>query len=277
VLAEAQALADQDVEINLAMGRHGSQVVPHGANILHHCNTGALATVDVGTALGVVYECHRAGKGVHVWVDETRPRLQGARLTAWELMQDGIPATLIADSAAAHLMKTGAVQWVVVGADRICANGDTANKIGTCQLAIAAHHYGVRVMVVAPSSTVDMATASGAGEPSAQATPSAAQSASAPATACATATAQASSEATATASGSGSATSTVTATPTPSLSPGASSSNTPSTSLSGTPTPSISHSASTAARASGLVHSATSVPRLPQRRRDCASATAPGA
>ena len=131
--------------------------------MLTHCNTGSLATAGFGTALGVIRTGVATGKLARVYNTETRPWLQGARLTSWELLTDGIPAQLIADGAGAHLFATGAVQWLVVGADRICANGDTANKIGTCQLAIAARHYGVRVMVVAPSSTVDMATASGAG------------------------------------------------------------------------------------------------------------------
>jgi methylthioribose-1-phosphate isomerase len=129
--------------------------------VLTHCNTGSLATAGFGTALGVIRAGVAEGRIGKVFAGETRPWQQGARLTAWELMQDGIPATLIADSAAAHLMKTGAVQWVIVGADRICANGDTANKIGTYQLAISARHHGAKFMVVAPSSTVDLATASG--------------------------------------------------------------------------------------------------------------------
>jgi methylthioribose-1-phosphate isomerase len=162
VLAEAQALADQDVEINLAMGRHGSQVVPHGANILHHCNTGALATVDVGTALGVVYECHRAGKGVHVWVDETRPRLQGARLTAWELMREGVPMHLIADNAAGLLMLQGKVDVVLYGADRVAANGDVANKVGTYKISVVAREHGIPVYPVVPTSTIDLDCATGA-------------------------------------------------------------------------------------------------------------------
>lgn len=131
ILHEAQALAEDDVAINGAIARHGSTVVPPGANILHHCNTGALATVDIGTALGVIYQCHKEGKGIHVWVDETRPRLQGARLTAWELMRGGVPMHLIADSAAGYLMMHGKVDVVLFGADRVAANGDVANKIGT--------------------------------------------------------------------------------------------------------------------------------------------------
>ncbi|MDE2055592.1 MAG: S-methyl-5-thioribose-1-phosphate isomerase, partial [Xanthomonadaceae bacterium] len=129
--------------------------------VLTHCNTGSLATSGFGTALGVIRAGVASGNIVRVYAGETRPWLQGARLTMWELQRDGIQATLVADSAASHLMKSGKVQWVVVGADRIAANGDTANKIGTYQLAIAAKHHGVKFMVVAPSTTVDMATPSG--------------------------------------------------------------------------------------------------------------------
>ena len=143
------------------MGALGAALIDSGSGVLTHCNTGSLATAGFGTALGVIRAGVAEGRIARVFAGETRPWLQGARLTVWELQQDGIAATLIADSAAAHLMKTGAVQWVVVGADRICANGDTANKIGTYQLAIAARHHGVRFMVVAPSSTVDMGTADG--------------------------------------------------------------------------------------------------------------------
>jgi methylthioribose-1-phosphate isomerase len=143
------------------MGELGAALIPAGSGVLTHCNTGSLATAGFGTALGVIRAGVAQGKIGKVFAGETRPWQQGARLTAWELLQDGIPATLIADSAAAHLMKTGAVQWVIVGADRICANGDTANKIGTYQLAIAARHHGAKFMVVAPSSTVDMATPNG--------------------------------------------------------------------------------------------------------------------
>ena len=158
---EAQAIAEEDLAANRHMGELGAALIAEGSGVLTHCNTGSLATAGFGTALGVI----RAGVAQHriskVFADETRPWQQGARLTVWELQQDGIDAILIADSAASHLMKTGAVQWVIVGADRICANGDTANKIGTYQLAIAARHHGVKFMVVAPSSTVDMDTASG--------------------------------------------------------------------------------------------------------------------
>jgi len=159
---EAQAIADEDLAANRHMGALGAALIPAGSGVLTHCNTGSLATAGFGTALGVIRAGMAQGRIGRVFAGETRPWLQGARLTVWELQQDGIDATLIADSAASHLMKTGAVQWVIVGADRICANGDTANKIGTYQLAIAARHHGVRFMVVAPSSTVDMDMADGA-------------------------------------------------------------------------------------------------------------------
>jgi len=158
---EAQAIDNEDLAANRRMGAIGAGLIEPGSGVLTHCNTGSLATAGFGTALGVIRAGVAQGRIDAVYAGETRPWLQGARLTVWELQQDGIDAILIADSAAAHLMKTGKVQWVVVGADRICANGDVANKIGTYQLAIAAKHHGVKVMVVAPSSTVDMATASG--------------------------------------------------------------------------------------------------------------------
>jgi len=158
---EAQAIQDEDLAANQRMGALGAALLGHDAGVLTHCNTGSLATAGFGTALGVIRAGVSAGQVARVFAGETRPWLQGARLTIWELLRDGIPATLVADSAAAHLMSTGQVQWVIVGADRIAANGDTANKIGTYQLAIAARHHGVKFMVVAPSSTVDMATASG--------------------------------------------------------------------------------------------------------------------
>ncbi|MBO9662416.1 S-methyl-5-thioribose-1-phosphate isomerase [Dokdonella sp.] len=158
---EAQAIQDEDLAANRRMGELGAALLGDGVGVLTHCNTGSLATAGYGTALGVIRAGFAAGCIARVYAGETRPWLQGARLTIWELLRDGIPATLIADSAAAHLMRSGAVQWVVVGADRIAANGDTANKIGTYQLAITARHHGVKFMVVAPSSTVDMATASG--------------------------------------------------------------------------------------------------------------------
>jgi methylthioribose-1-phosphate isomerase len=158
---EARAIADEDLAANHRMGKLGAQLIANGSGVLTHCNTGSLATAGFGTALGVIRAGVAQGRIARVFAGETRPWLQGARLTVWELLQDGIDATLIADAAASHLMKTGQVQWVIVGADRICANGDTANKIGTYQLAIAARYHGVRFMVVAPSSTVDMATPNG--------------------------------------------------------------------------------------------------------------------
>ena len=158
---EALAIAEEDLAANRHMGELGAALIGQGSGVLTHCNTGSLATAGFGTALGVIRAGVAQGRIGKVYAGETRPWQQGARLTAWELQQDGIPATLIADSAASHLMKTGAVHWVVVGADRICANGDTANKIGTYQLAIAARHHGAKFMVVAPSSTVDMATPNG--------------------------------------------------------------------------------------------------------------------
>jgi methylthioribose-1-phosphate isomerase len=158
---EAQAIACEDLAANHKMGKLGAQMIAKGSGVLTHCNTGSLATAGFGTALGVIRAGVAQGRIDRVFAGETRPWLQGARLTVWELQQDGIDATLIADSAASHLMKTGQVQWVIVGADRICANGDVANKIGTYQLAIAARYHGVKFMVVAPSSTVDMATTSG--------------------------------------------------------------------------------------------------------------------
>jgi methylthioribose-1-phosphate isomerase len=158
---EAQAIASEDLAANHKMGKLGAQLIANGSGVLTHCNTGSLATAGFGTALGVIRAGVAKGRIERVFAGETRPWLQGARLTVWELQQDGIDATLIADAAASHLMKTGQVQWVIVGADRICANGDVANKIGTYQLAIAARYHGVKFMVVAPSSTVDMVTASG--------------------------------------------------------------------------------------------------------------------
>ena len=161
LLDEADAIAEEDVAINRRMGFHGAALIADGANLLHHCNTGALATVDFGTALGVVYACAEQGKRVHVWVDETRPRLQGARLTAWELLRAGIPMHLIADNSAGHLMRTGQVDAVLFGADRVAANGDVANKIGTYKLAVVACENRIPVYAVVPTSTVDLALADG--------------------------------------------------------------------------------------------------------------------
>ncbi len=161
LLQEAAAIEREDLAANRHMGSQGAALIAPGSGVLTHCNTGSLATAGFGTALGVIRAGVAEGRISRVFAGETRPWNQGARLTVWELLQDGIPATLIADAAAAHLMKTGQVQWVVVGADRICANGDTANKIGTYALALAARAHGVKFMVVAPSSTVDMATRHG--------------------------------------------------------------------------------------------------------------------
>ena len=161
LVAEAQRIADEDVEINQRMAAHGAELIEEGYNVLTHCNTGALATVDYGTALGVIRTAQEQGKRIHVWVDETRPRLQGARLTAWELMRYGIPMTLIADNAAGHLMLTGQVDIVLVGADRVAANGDVANKIGTYKLAVLAQENDIPFYSVCPTSTVDLSLPSG--------------------------------------------------------------------------------------------------------------------
>lgn len=161
VLAEAHAIADEDAHANRQLGLHALPLIPDPANILHHCNTGALATTDYGTALGVIRIAHEHGKRVHAYLDETRPRLQGARLSAWECQQFGIPHTVIVDGASGHLMRTVGVDLCVVGADRIAANGDTANKIGTYNLALAARAHEVPFYVVAPTSTVDLATPNG--------------------------------------------------------------------------------------------------------------------
>jgi methylthioribose-1-phosphate isomerase len=162
LLAEAQAILDEDVAGNRALGDHGAALVPGRARILTHCNAGALATAGYGTALGVVRSAHAQGKVALVWVDETRPVMQGSRLTAWECVRDGIPHRLIADVAAAAVMARGQVDLVVTGADRIAANGDTANKIGTYALAVLARHHGVPFYVAAPFSTIDPALPSGA-------------------------------------------------------------------------------------------------------------------
>jgi len=161
VLSGAQKLADEDVEINRRLGEHGAALIQDGDTLLHHCNTGALATVDYGTALGVIRTAHEQGKAIHVLVDETRPRLQGARLTTWELQQHGIPFTLIADNAAGHFLRRGEVDIVVVGADRVAANGDVANKIGTYKLALAAQDNGVPFYPCVPTSTVDLSLPTG--------------------------------------------------------------------------------------------------------------------
>ncbi|WP_420426752.1 S-methyl-5-thioribose-1-phosphate isomerase [Algiphilus sp.] len=155
LLEEARAIHAEDLAQNLRMATEGVGLIGEGARVLTHCNTGALATGGHGTALGVIRSAWRAGRLQAVYHTETRPWLQGARLTAWELASEGIPATMIADAACAQLMAEGQVDWVIVGADRIAANGDTANKIGTRTLAECAHAYGVGFMVVAPSGTID--------------------------------------------------------------------------------------------------------------------------
>ncbi len=151
LLAEAQKLADEDVEINQRMAAHGAELIADGDTIIHHCNTGALATVDWGTALGVIRTAWEQGKKIHVLVDETRPRLQGARLTAWELEQYGIPYEIISDNMSGYFMRAGQVQKVFFGADRVTANGDVANKIGTYMLALAAKDNGVPAYSVVPT------------------------------------------------------------------------------------------------------------------------------
>jgi methylthioribose-1-phosphate isomerase len=161
VLQEAQRLADEDVEINKRMAEHGAALIDDGDTIIHHCNTGSLATVDWGTALGVIHTAHEQGKRIHVLVDETRPRLQGARLTAWELEQYGIPYEIISDNMSGYFLKAGKAQKVFFGADRVAANGDVANKIGTYMLSLAAHDNHVPVYAVVPTSTVDLSLAHG--------------------------------------------------------------------------------------------------------------------
>jgi methylthioribose-1-phosphate isomerase len=161
ILYEAQKLADEDVEINKRMAEHGAALIDDGDTIIHHCNTGALATVDWGTALGVIRTAHEQGKHIHVLVDETRPRLQGARLTAWELEQYGIPYEIISDNMSGYFLKAGKTQKVFFGADRVAANGDVANKIGSYMLALAAHDNKVPVYSVVPTSTIDLTLAHG--------------------------------------------------------------------------------------------------------------------
>ncbi len=161
ILAEAQKIANEDVEINKRMAEHGAALIKDGDTIIHHCNTGALATVDWGTALGVIRTAHEQGKKIHVLVDETRPRLQGARLTAWELEQYGIPYEIISDNMSGYFLKAGKAQKVLFGADRVAANGDVANKIGTYMLALAAYDNYVPVYSVVPTSTIDLSLAHG--------------------------------------------------------------------------------------------------------------------
>jgi methylthioribose-1-phosphate isomerase len=161
VLNEAQKLADEDVEINKRMAEFGAALINDGDTIIHHCNTGSLATVDWGTALGVIHTAHEQGKHIHVLVDETRPRFQGARLTAWELEQYGIPYEIISDNMSGYFLKAGKVQKVLFGADRVAANGDVANKIGTYMLSLAARDNDVPVYAVVPISTIDLSLANG--------------------------------------------------------------------------------------------------------------------
>ncbi len=161
LIAEAKRMHDEDVEINRAMGRNGVELIPDDATVLTHCNAGALATAGYGTALGVVRAAVEAGKRVDVFADETRPFLQGARLTAWELNKDGIPVTLITDNMAGHFLRRGDIDCVIVGADRIAANGDVANKIGTYSVAVLAKENDIPFYVAAPISTLDFNIASG--------------------------------------------------------------------------------------------------------------------
>jgi methylthioribose-1-phosphate isomerase len=172
LLAFAERLRAEDVAINRQLGAHGAALVPDGARVLTHCNAGALATGGYGTALGVIRAAVEAGRRVHVWVDETRPFLQGARLTAWELQADGIPLTLITDNMAGYFMARGEVDLVVVGADRIAANGDVANKIGTYSVAVLAHAHGIPFYVAAPLSTVDLSLPDGTAIPIEERAPS---------------------------------------------------------------------------------------------------------
>ncbi len=165
LLAEARAIHDEDRQMCRAIGRHGAELIADGSGVLTHCNAGGLATADYGTALAVLFAAHEAGKKIHVYADETRPLLQGARLTTWELQQRGIDVTLICDSMAAQVMREGRVQAVVTGADRIAANGDTANKIGTYQVALAAAAHAIPFYVAAPSSTFDLTLPTGDGIP----------------------------------------------------------------------------------------------------------------
>ncbi len=165
VIAEAETIFDEDVTLCEAMAAHGVTLIGQGEGILTHCNTGGLATVGIGTALGVIRRAHESGRGIHVYVDETRPLLQGARLTTWELAQLGVPYTLVTDNMAPILMREGRIQRVLVGADRIARNGDVANKVGTYGVAVAANHHGIPFHAVAPWTTVDLSCPDGAGIP----------------------------------------------------------------------------------------------------------------
>src|SRR5246127_2402028 len=165
MVEEAQRMHAEDIAANQAMGRHGATLMPNSGGVLTHCNAGALATAGYGTALGVIRAAVEQGKKIHVYADETRPFLQGSRLTAWELMKDGIPTTVISDNMAGAMMSHGKIEAIVVGADRIAANGDVANKIGTYTVAVLAKEHGIPFYVAAPTSTVDLATADGSGIP----------------------------------------------------------------------------------------------------------------
>jgi len=158
---EANAIFREDAEINRRIGRNGASLIASGDGVLTHCNTGSLATADYGTALGVIRAAHESGKAIRVYAGETRPFLQGARLTAWELLEEGIPATLITDNAAAYLMRRGLIQLVIVGADRVAANGDVVNKIGTYSLAVLAKAHGIPFYAAVPLSTIDLSVRSG--------------------------------------------------------------------------------------------------------------------
>ena len=171
LIEEAQRMHAEDIAANQAMGRHGATLMPSSGGVLTHCNAGALATAGYGTALGVIRAAVEAGKNIHVYADETRPFLQGARLTAWELMKDGIPTTVISDNMAGAMMQQGKIGAIVVGADRIAANGDVANKIGTYTVAVLAKEHGIPFYVAAPISTVDLATPDGSKIPIEQRNP----------------------------------------------------------------------------------------------------------
>jgi methylthioribose-1-phosphate isomerase len=171
LVAEGQLMLVEDIAANEAMGKHGSVLMPSSGGVLTHCNAGALATCGYGTALGVIRAAVTAGKNIHVFADETRPFLQGSRLTAWELMQDGIPTTVIADNMAGAMMRQGKIQAVIVGADRIAANGDVANKIGTYSVAVLAKEHEIPFYVAAPWSTIDLNTPHGDNIPIEQRSP----------------------------------------------------------------------------------------------------------
>jgi methylthioribose-1-phosphate isomerase len=165
LIEEAKRMHAEDIAANQAMGRHGATLMPSAGGVLTHCNAGALATAGYGTALGVIRAAVEQGKKIHVYADETRPFLQGSRLTAWELMKDGIPTTVISDNMAGAMMKQGKIGAIVVGADRIARNGDVANKIGTYTVAVLAKEHGIPFYVAAPTSTVDLACPDGSGIP----------------------------------------------------------------------------------------------------------------